>query len=113
MNLTNKQYLAIGMAILAFLSASSGQMTEFLGPEIAKGIASGSAFINGILAAVLAAITGQSSLVKDVQAMPGVQKIEVNSQANQTLASMAVDPSEDKITVTRGDEQVVANSAAS
>lgn len=113
MNLTNKQILAIAMAILAFLSASTGQMTEFLGPEVAKAVASGSAFINGILAAILAAITGQASQVRDVQAMPGVEKIEVNAKANQTLASMAVGPGENKITAARGEEHAVARTAAS
>ncbi len=100
MNLTNKQYIAISMAVLAFLAASTGQMTEFLGPQAAKAVASGASFINGILAAIMSVILGQASLVKDVQAMPGVEKITVNAAANSALAKEAVNPDNDKIEAT-------------
>lgn len=112
MNLTNKQYVAIAMAVLAFLSASTGQMTEFLGPMTAKQIAGGASFINGILAAVMAAILGQGSLVKDVQAMPGVEKITVNAAANKELATLAVDPTNSKIEPKVGSESAVEQTAS-
>jgi hypothetical protein len=111
MNLTNKQYLAIAIAVLGVLAGSSGQMTEFLGPVLAKSIASGAAFVNAILGSVMAVIVGQSSIVREVEQMPGVEKITVNAQANSTLASLAIDPDRDKIEPARGQETAVNRAA--
>jgi hypothetical protein len=102
MNLTNKQYLAIAMAILGVLAASSSQMSEFLGPNTSKAVAGGAGFVNTILAAIMAAITGQISQVRDVQAMPGVERIEVNTQDSPVLAVMAVSAQETKVTPQAG-----------
>lgn len=111
MNLTNKQYVAIAMAVLAFLAASTGQMTEFLGPTLAKSVASGASFINGLLASIMAVIIGQGAIVRDVRSMPGVENIEVNAKANAVLASLAVDPKEDKIVPKSGDERIIQEKA--
>lgn len=111
MSLTNKQYLMITMAVLAFLSASTGQMTDVFGPALAKNISSGAGFLNGILGSIAAIILGQASIVKDVQAMPGVEKIEINKQANPTLAGLAVDPGNTKIEPKAGQEGSIATIA--
>lgn len=111
MNLTGKQYLAIAMAVLGALAASTGQMTEFLGPTLAKSVASGASFVNMLLGSVLAAILGQGSLVKDVRSMPGVENIEINAHANPTLANLAVDPTENKIVQKAGDEHAIQATA--
>ncbi len=50
-----------------------------------------------VLNSIGTGLSGQGSQIKDVLAMPGVQHIEVNAQANQTLAAIAVDPTVDKI----------------
>lgn len=100
MNLTGKQWLAIAGAVLSVLMISTAQLTEMFGAGTAKMIVSVAGLGNMILNSVLAAISGQANLVKDVLAMPGVQKIDVNAQANKTLASIAVDPTVDKISPT-------------
>lgn len=97
MNVTNKQWLAIGMVILGALTASTAQLTDIFGPTNAKYIISVAGLCNTILGGVMAIISGQASLVRDVQAMPGVEKILVNSQANQTLAQVAVDEANQKV----------------
>lgn len=111
MNLTGKQYLCIAMAVLGVLAGSSGQMSEFLGPNAAKGIASGASFFNSILAAILTAVIGQGALVRDVRSMPGVENIEINAKASPVLASLAVDPTENKIVQKAGDEHTIQATA--
>lgn len=105
--ITGKQWFGVAIAVLGFLSASSGQMSDLLGAEVAKQIASGAAFINGILGSILAALIGQAAIVKDVRAMPGVEHIEVNEKANAVLAKIATDPSEDKVIPVPGKEKVL------
>ena len=63
--------------------------------------------ILSIIAGVQGVISSQGSLVSDVQAMPGVEKIVVNEQANKTLAGMAVDSAQNKIETKVGDEAAV------
>lgn len=96
-NLTTIQKLAITMAVLGVLSTSGVQLTEIMGAVAAKSVVSSCSLFNSILAAVVAVLSGQGPLVKQVLAMPGVEKIDVNAKANATLAQIAVDPSVDKI----------------
>lgn len=97
MNLTRNQILAIVIAFLGVLMASTAQLTDLFGPGATKTIQSTAGILNSVLASVLAVITGQSGIIKDASAMPGVEKITVNSQANSTLATLAVDPAQSKI----------------
>lgn len=107
MNLNGKQIIAIIMAILGALTASTAQLTEIFGAGIAKYIISMAGLCNTILSIVIATITGQSSMVLNVQDMKGVEKVLVNRDANPTLASLATDPKQEKIEIKPGDERVV------
>lgn len=112
MNLNRNQILAITIAILAVLMASTAQLTDLFGAGTAKAIISAAGLLNGMLSSILAVITGQAGMVKDVQAMQGVEKITVNAQANQTLAQIAVDPANLKIEATpQAQAQVNAKAA--
>ena len=97
------QKLALTIGILGFVATGSTQLTDIfspfgsLAPLIVKEIVSLSGFATGVLGIVLTFTTGQSGMVKSVQAMPGVEKIVVNEQANATLATLAVDPTQAKI----------------
>lgn len=106
-----KQALSIALVVLGVLTASAAQLTELVGPGLTKIIVSFSTLTMSILAGIQGLISGQSSLVKDVQAMPGVEKIVVNKEASQTLASLAVDPTQEKIEVKSSDEVKVHNTA--
>ncbi len=100
MNLNGKQLISIAIVILGVLMISTAQLTDLFGPKVAKSVVSLAALLNSILAGIMTVITSQTGTVKDVLAMPGVDKINVNAQANQTLAAIAVDPTINKISPT-------------
>jgi len=97
MTVNLKQFIAIVIAVLSVLAVSTSSLTDIFGTEVAKVVVPAAGLLNTILSAALAVITSQGATVKNVLAMPGVQKIDVNSQANKTLAQIAVDPKQDKI----------------
>lgn len=100
MNLNFKQMLAILGAVLSVLMISTAQLTDLFGPGPTKLVVSAAALLNTTISSVLAVVTGQAATVKDVLAMPGVDRINVNANANQTLAQIAVDPTQPKIGAT-------------
>jgi hypothetical protein len=99
-NLNLKQIFGVAVAVLGVLMISTSQLTDLFGPGVAKSITAVAGILNSILGATLAVITSQTGTVKDVLAMPGVEKIDVNGKANSTLAAIAVDPTVDKISPT-------------
>lgn len=111
MNINRSQVLAISIAVLGVLMVSTSQLTDLFGPTVTKSIVSASALLNSILGSILAVITSQGGQVRDVLAMPGVDKINVNANANQTLAAIAVDPTVDKISPTPAAEAAVTATA--
>lgn len=116
-NMSTTQKIALSISILGFLAGGGTQLTDIfspfgsIAPTIVKEIVSLSGFVSGVLGIFLANMTGQSSQIQAVQAMPGVEKIVVNAKANQTLAQLAVDPAQEKIEVTPGADTKVANTA--
>lgn len=100
MNLNGKQLIAISIAILGVLMVSTSQLTDLFGPTVTKSITAVAALLNSVLGATMAVLTSQGANVRDVLDMPGVEKINVNRHANQTLAQIAVDPAENKISAT-------------
>jgi hypothetical protein len=110
-NLNANQVIAIVLVVLGVCVASTAQLTDLFGPHAAKTIVSVSGLLMSILSGVLGVITGQGSQIRAVQNMAGVDKILVNGRANETLASLAVDPTQQKIEPTRGSEQAVQTAA--
>lgn len=113
MNLNSKQVIAIVIAVLGVLIGSTAQLTDLFGPSTTKAVVSIASLANSVLSSILAVITSQGSTVKDVLAMKGVENIDVNRQANPTLAALAMDPTVDKIAPIPADSQKVAETAAS
>lgn len=111
MNLNGKQIISIVGAILSVLMISTAQLTDLFGAGVAKSIVSVAGLGNLVLQSIMTAITSQGSQVRDVLAMPGVQKIDVNAAANQTLAAIAIDPNVDKIAPTQAALQQVTQIA--
>ena len=99
-NLTTNQIIAIVMAILGVLVGSTAQLTDLLGPSTTKTVVSLASLANTMLSGIMVVLTGQAAQVKNVIAMPGVEHISVNAQANTTLSQLAVDPSVNKIAPT-------------
>ncbi len=87
MQLNTKQLLGIVGAILSALIAGTSQLVDLFGPGVAKNIVSLAALLNSVLSSILVVFNSQGSTVRDVLAMPGVEKIDINGAANQTLAA--------------------------
>lgn len=96
-NLTPLQIIGIILAINGALTSATGQLTDLFGANIAKDIASIASLGSAILGGIITSMSGQASQIKNVAAMPGVESITVNRQANAALATIAVDPTQDKI----------------
>lgn len=110
MNLTNKQWLGIIAAVLSGLVAGTAQLTDVFGAEVAKAVVSMASLASMMLNSIIVGISGQGSIVRDVAAMPGVEKITVNAAANTTLATIAAGP-EAKVEAAPGAENAVASTA--
>jgi hypothetical protein len=101
MNLNGKQLIAISIAILSVIAGGSAQLTTIFGQGYTQIIVAVATLGTTALSSILAVITSQGSQIKDVLAMPGVDKVSVNAAANQTLAAIAIDPSVNKISPTQ------------
>lgn len=93
MNLTPLQWFGMASVILGVLAGGTAQLTEIFGPTETKVIVACAGLLNSMVGGFIMALGGQSGLVRAVNDMPGVSKIEVNASANQALATIAVDPS--------------------
>lgn len=112
MNLTGKQVLMIIAAVLSALVGASAQLTDIFGPTITKAIISVISLANTILTSITAALSGQANLVRDVAAMPGVERVSVNTSANMALAQVAVDPQQPKVGATDPGTRIVLQDTA-
>lgn len=112
LNLNGKQIIAIVGAVISVLMVSSAQLTDLLGPGWAKWIVTVAGLVNMVMQSVTVALSTQTAQVRDVAAMPGVEKISVNSAASSALATLAVDPSQAKVAPTPSSEAAVQKTAA-
>lgn len=106
-NITQTQWVAFVIGAASFLGGATAQLTTLFGANGAAYVASACAIVSGLAGVFLMATTGQGSQVKQVLAMPGVEKIDVNSQASSALATIAVDPKQDKIAPTQAAQAAV------
>lgn len=111
MNLTPLQVIGIILAVNGALTGATAQLTDLFGAVVAKDIVSIASLGSAVLGGIVASISGQGTQIKNVLAMPGVEKISVNGQANATLATIAVDRNVDKIAPTPAAEQAVQATA--
>lgn len=111
-DLTRSQIFQIILCLLGVLIAGTGQLTVLFGQVATSYIVSAAGLAVAGVSGVGAIVTGQGSQVQAVQAMPGVDKIVLNKQANATLATLAVDPSNTKIAATPDAKAAVAATAA-
>lgn len=113
MNINLKQGISVVVAVLGVLVISSAQLTDLLGPTVAKAVISLSSLAMSILSGIQVALTSQGATVKDTLAMPGVEPLRINADANKTLAAIAVDPDQPKIAPVAGQERAVNDIANS
>jgi hypothetical protein len=96
-NLTSKQWFQIISGSISGLITGAALLTTLFGQDLTIKIVAVLGIINIVLSTVGTAVSGQANLVKDVAAMPGVQRVSVNTDANPTLASVAIDPGQTKV----------------
>lgn len=111
MNINLNQVLAIIIAVLGVWVVSAANLTDLFGQGVAKLIVSASALTMSTLSAILGVLTGQASQVKAVSNMQGVEPIQINKNANSTLAQLAVDPTQPKIQPVPADTAAVRDNA--
>ncbi len=97
MNITRNQWFAIAILLLSVLSGGSAQLTDLIGAYATKLVISFATLATGFLAGVQIILTGQAAQVRDVAAMPGIDRVSVNASANSTVAAVAIDPTQQKV----------------
>jgi hypothetical protein len=112
MSITRSQWLAIAILFFTVLTGGSAQLVDLVGAGMTKSIIALSTLTTGFLAGLQIILGGQGQQIKDVSAMPGVDKITVNASASPALATLAVDPAQAKIAAAPRDLQAVAETAA-
>lgn len=113
LNLNGKQIIQIIGVVISVAMVSSAQLTDLIGPVWAKYIVTIAGLINMVLQGLSVNLTTQTNQIKDVAAMPGIEKISVNSAASSALATLAVDPQQSKVAPTPSAEAAVQKTAAS
>lgn len=110
-NMTLVQWIGIVIGLNSLLLGATPQLTVLFGAVAVPYIGAVAALGNGALGVFVTVIGGQGSQVRNVLAMPGVERIAVNEQANSTLASIAVDQTQNKIAPTPQAQAAVAKTA--
>jgi hypothetical protein len=99
-NITSKQWFQIISGINGGLITGAALLQTLFGQDLTIKIVAGLGIFGIILNSIGAAFSGadsQATQVRNVLAMPGVEKIDVNAKATPELAKLAVDPAMDKI----------------
>lgn len=113
LNLTPLQILGIIVVINGALIGGTAQLTDLLGPSAAHIVVSVCSLGNSILGGLVTVFSGQGAQLKNVAAMPGVEKVLINAAANNTVATLAVSnaPEAAKIEATPSAEAAVTKTA--
>lgn len=113
-DITTLQWIGIVILFNTTLLGGAGQLGDLsLSAHMVKGILAIATLGNGFLGGLVTMFGGQGSMIKTVAAMPGVEQIAVNAQANQTLAQIAtsVAPDSKKVEATPGAAAAVVQTA--
>lgn len=114
--ITPIQILGGILVVNTVFAGGSAQLTDLFGATMANHILSVCILGSGICGGFIMNMGGmpsQATQVRNVLAMPGVEKIDINGQASPALATMAVDPAMNKIAPTPAAmDKVVATAKA-
>ena len=110
-NINSKQWFQIISGVIGGLITGAAMMQTLFGQDLTIKIVAALGIANIILSSTGTALSGQGATVKEVLAMDGVEKIDVNAKANATLAALAVDPNVNKIAPTPAAMQQVTATA--
>lgn len=90
-NITPLGWVGIIILFNSTLIGGSSQLGDLaLSPGAVKAILAVATLGNGFLGGLVTMLSTQGSVVRQVAAMPGIDSIRVNADANQTLAQIAV-----------------------
>lgn len=89
------------LVVNTVLAGGTTQLTDLFGAAMANHILSVCILGSGICGGFIMQMGGMGSQVRNVLGMTGVEKIDINGQANAALAKLAVDPTLDKIAPTQ------------
>lgn len=95
--MNTKIYLQIVSGTLNGLITAGALFTTLFGQDMTLKIIAVMGLTGIIVNAVSAPLLTQSATVKEVAAMPGVERIAVGPAANPTLAAVATDPAQKKV----------------
>jgi hypothetical protein len=68
--------LAILIAVLGVLMASTAQLNDLFGPPLAHSIVSVAGLLNAIIASILAVLSGNVAMLKNVVASPALNEFK-------------------------------------
>lgn len=113
-NITSKQWFQIVSGINGGLITGAALLQTLFGQNTTLQIVAVLGIIGIIINSVGTVLSGpdsQTTQVKNVLAMPGVENLGVNAKASPDLAKLAMDRSVDKIAPVANAESVVAATA--
>ena len=112
MNLTPAQIIGGAISTLGVLAGATSQMTILFGQTAATDVATVCTLASAILGGWIVAITGQAAQIRAVAAMPGVERVAINEQANSVAAKLATDPDQPKVGATTPDVRAALQTIA-
>lgn len=92
-----KLFLNILSSVNGGLITGAALLNPLVGESLALKIISGLGICQIIVSAVNSNLSTQANTIKEVAAMPGIDPLSINKQANATVAALALDPANHKI----------------
>lgn len=111
-NITPLGWLGALILLNGVIIGGTSQLTDLFGSGLTHKLVSVASLANMFFGGLVSSFSKQSDMIKNVLAMPGVEKISVNAQANTTLATIAMDPSINKIAPTPAAVDAVTKTAS-
>jgi hypothetical protein len=99
-SITRTQWFAIGILFCTVITGGTAQLVDLVGPSTTKIMVSLCTLTTGFLAGIQIILGGQAQQIKDVAAMPGVDRIALNANASLAAAQVATDPAQQKVGAT-------------
>ena len=107
MNFTSKQWFDIISGINGGLITGAALLQTLFGQDLSLKLVAGLGILGIIINSISGALGSQASLVKEVAAMPGVDKVTVNTNASPALAGVATDAAQPKVGATDPGTRIV------
>ena len=111
-NMTLIQWIGLIIGLNSLFMGATPQLTVLFGTAAVPYIVAIATLGNGALGVFSMVVGGQASQIRNVAAMPGVARVQIDTSANQTVAQVAIDPTQPKVGATRPEVQATLNTIA-